>query len=183
MSNPSINRWGLNLFWYRFWYNDKINSLNINQDNLINRLILIYTHFGLLHNKNIFFNKYWFFNINKNTLINQNFYNMKYFRLIEYKNKVLNEYKSYKLRNKIKNLYYSKIWILRYQNWIVINFYCFQPLTTKHLKKNIKRKNLNFYLNNDVNNTFKSFTLLARYKFFLFYFFNTILKNKNYYKF
>ena len=78
MSNPSINRWGLNLFWYRFWYNDKINSLIINQDNIINKLILIYTHFGLLHNKNLFFNKYWFFNSSNIEFINQNDYNMKY---------------------------------------------------------------------------------------------------------
>ncbi len=178
MSNPSINRWGLNLFWYRFWYNDKINALTINQDNLINRLILLYTHFGLLHPKNLFFNKYWFFSSDIPSLSSQNEYNLKYFRLIEYKNKVLNEYKSYKIRNKIKNLYYSKIWILRYQKWIIVNFYCFQPLTSKTLKKKLRKKSLDFYLNESKNNP-----LLTRYRFFLFYFFNLSLKNKNYYKF
>ena len=178
MSNPSINRWGLNLFWYRFWYNDKTNALTINQDNLINRLILIYTHYGLLHFKNIFFNKFWFGNLTNLSFNSQNNYNLKYFRLIEYKNKVLNEYRSYKVRNKLKNLYYSKIWILRYQKWLIINFYCFQPLTNKSIKKNKKKKPLNFYLNKE-NNHF----LITRYKFFLFYFLNLFLKNKNYYKF
>ena len=178
MSNPSINRWGLNLFWYRFWYNDKINALTINQDNLINRLILIYTHFGLLHFKNIFLSKYWFTNLKTLTTISQNDYNLKYFRIVEYRNKVLNEYKSYKIRNKMKNLYYSKIWILRYQKWLIINFYCFQPLTSKNLKKNIKKRSLDFYLDETKNSS-----LTVRYKFFLFYFLNLFLKNKNYYKF
>lgn len=178
MSNPSINRWGLNLFWYRFWYNDKINALTINQDNLINRLILIYTHFGLLHFKNIFLSKYWFVNLKTLTTVSQNNYNLKYFRIVEYRNKVLNEYKTYKIRNKIKNLYYSKIWVLRYQKWLIVNFYCFQPLTSKYLKKNIKKKSLDFYLDDTKNSK-----LTLRYKFFLFYFLNLFLKNKNYYKF
>ena len=178
MSNPSINRWGLNLFWYRFWYNDKTNALVINQDNLINKLILIYTHYGLLCNKNIFFNKYWFIVNNKN-FSNQNDYNLKYFKLIEYKNKIINESKIYKMRNKVKNLYFSKIWILRYQKWLIINFYCFQPLTNKLKKKNLIKKNLDFYLNKNIDNKF----LIHRFRFFLFYFLNSFLKNKNYYKF
>jgi hypothetical protein len=59
MSNPSINRWGLNLFWYKYWFTDKNNALVIHQDNIINKLMLIYLHFGLFFTKNIFFNKYW----------------------------------------------------------------------------------------------------------------------------
>jgi hypothetical protein len=178
MSNPSINRWGLNLFWYRFWFNDKTNALTINQDNLINKLILIYTHFGLLHFKNVFFNKYWFSTLSNFNFTSQNQYNLKYFRLIEYKNKVLNEYKLYKIRNKIKNLYYSKIWILRYQKWLIVNFYCFQPFTNKNLSKISRKRSLNFYLNKT-----KNYYIINRYKFFLFYFLNLFLKNKNYYKF
>ena len=108
MSNPSINRWGLNLFWYNYWFNDKNNSIILHQDNLINKLILIYIHYGILTNKNIFLNKYWY-NFNLKTLKNyQDNYNLKYFRLVEYKNRVLNESKSYKIRNKIKNIYFNR---------------------------------------------------------------------------
>jgi hypothetical protein len=178
MSNPSINRWGLNLFWYRFWYNDKTNAININLDNLINKLILIYVHYGLLHNKNIFFNKYWFILFKDSLVINQNEYNLKYFHLVEYKNKVFNEYRSYKIRNKTKNLYYSKIWILRFQKWLIINFYCFQPVTKKSLKKNFFEKSFDLYLDSRKNNF-----MIKRYKFFLYYFLNYFLKNKHYYKF
>jgi len=141
MSNPSINRWGLNLFWYRFWYNDKKNSLIVNQDNLFNKLMLIYIHYGLLLPNNIFLNNYWFNISKKNNRSLIEDFSIKYFRIIEYKNKVLNEYKSYKIRNKLKNLYFSKIWILRYQNWLIINFYCFN-LYRKKLTKIIFTKNL-----------------------------------------
>jgi hypothetical protein len=180
MSNPSINRWGLNLFWYNYWFTDKNNSLTIHQDNLINKLILVYIHYGLLSTKNIFLNKYWYHVNLKNLQNNQDSYNLKYFRLVEYKNRVLNENKLYKIRNKIKNIYFSKIWILRYQKWLIVNFYCFQPLSNKLNKKSLKKKSFDFYLNtNRKNNQF----LIHRYKFFLTYFLNKHLQNANYYKF
>lgn len=179
MSNPSINRWGLNLFWYRFWYNDKNNALIIHQDDLINKLILIYIHYGLLYPKNLFINKFFFNNYKFNYLsFNENF-NLKYFRLVEYKNKVLNEQKSYKIRTKVKNLYFSKLWILRYQNWLIINFYCFQPITVKNYKKTTFKKNLNFYLPEKKNLNYK----INRFKILLFLIINTTFFKNNYYKF
>lgn len=179
MSNPSINRWGLNLFWYRFWYNDKINSLIIHQDDLINKLVLIYLHYGLLTPKNIYISKYWYLNFKINYSDFYDNFNLKYFRLIEYKNRVLNEYKTYKIRTKLKNLYFSKLWILRYQSWIVINFYCFQPLTSKIKKQLTNKKDLNFYLSTKKKNKFK----ISRFKTFIFYFLNNSLNKNFYYKF
>lgn len=180
MSNPSINRWGLNLFWYKYWFNDKNNSSLIHQDNLINKLILIYIHFGLLSSKNIFLNRYWYGTNLKLSNYNHNLYNLKYFRLIEYKNKVLNEFKSYKIRNKIKNIYFSKIWILRYQKWIIINFYCFQPLSLKLNKKTLKRKSFDFYI--DKKNKLQK-SLINRNKFFFSFYLTKYFQNKDYYKF
>lgn len=181
MSNPSINRWGLNLFWYRYWFTDKNKSNKFHQDNLINKLILIYIHYGLFASKNIFLNKYWY-NVNKKNLKNYNDrYNLKYFRLIEYKNRVLNESKSYKIRNKIKNIYFSKIWILSYQKWLIINFYAFQPISLKLNKKLLKRKSFSFYIDKKNNNNNKFYT--HRQKFFFLFFFNKFLSNNSYYKF
>lgn len=181
MSNPSINRWGLNLFWYRYWFNDKNNALIINQDNIINKLVLIYLHFGILFAKNIFLSKYWYDNDIINNNKNQyNIFNLKYFRLVEYKNKILKEYKLYRLRNKIKNLYHSKIWIMRYQKWFILNFYSFQPLPTKLNKKFIKRKSIDSYLKKKNYNWRYSF---YRHKFFLIYFLNNYLKDNNFYEF
>jgi len=180
MSNPSINRWGLNLFWYKYWFNDKNNSSVIHQDNLINKLLLIYIHYGLLHNKNIFLNKYWYFINSKSLKNHQDLYNLKYFRLVEYKNRIFKESKSYKIRNKIKNIYFSKMWILRYQKWLLVNFYCFQPMSFKINKKILKKKSLDFYID---KNTKTTKFLTYRQKFFLLFFLNKYFQNNDYYKF
>lgn len=180
MSNPSINRWGLNLFWYKYWFNDQNTSVGFHQDNLINKLVLIYIHYGLFSLKNIFLNKYWYNISLKSLKMYYDRYNLKYFRLIEYKNRVLNESKSYKIRNKIKNIYFSKIWILRYQKWLIINFYAFQPMSSKLNKKMLKKKSFDFYINKN-RKTIKF--LNYRQKFLLSFFLNKYFQNNDYYKF
>ncbi len=180
MSNPSINRWGKNLFWYRFWYTDKNNALVIHQDEVMNKLILLYIHYGLLYPQNIFVNKYWYFNTKINFQKSWDTFNTKYFRLIEYKNRIVNEYKSYKIRNKVKNLYFSKIWIMRYQNWLVLNFYCYQPLTTK-LKR--KKKFFNKELSMYTTTTSRTPLNIKRYKLFFFYSLINFFKTDTYYTF
>lgn len=176
LNNPEINRWGLNLFWYRFWFSDKVQSLNIQQDNLIDKLISIYVNYGLLHTGLLFYSKLW--NSNIGYFSNEN-YITKYFRNMQHKNKYFSEYKIYKIRNKIKNLYHSKLWILRYQNWLILNFYSFQP----QIRKNTKN-----LLNSSINLiTPQTFTFNRKYFFrlrLIFYFISSITLNcKKYYKF
>ncbi len=178
MSNPSINRWGLNLFWYNFWFNDKISSLLLQQDLIINKFIYNYIQFGLLHIKNIFLNKYWYNMYKINYLMLNNDDNLKYFRIIQYKNKILNQDKSYKIRNQIKNTYFSKIWILRFQNWIIINIYSFQPLTSKNKTLFKRSKETNFFLNSNKIKNYKN----NRIRFIYLYIYSKINKN-SYYKF
>lgn len=179
MSHPSINRWGLNLFWYRFWYNDKISALLNHQDVLIDKLIITYLQYGLLINKNFFFSKYWFIRQIKKNINFDYLQNTKYFRTVEYKNKVIDEYRTYKIRNKIKNLYFSKLWLFRYQNWLIVNFYCYQPLKKIQNTYNVKKKITNVFI-------FKKkikLSKIARYKILFFYTLTTVLTNFNYYKF
>lgn len=178
MSNPSINRWGLNLFWYNFWYNDKISSLIIQQDILLDKFVNIYLQFGFVYDKNIFINKHWFSNYNLPYFSINTESNLKYFRLVEYKNKIINQYKSYKIRNQIKNTYFSKLWILRFQNWLILNIYAFKPLITRNKKLIKKKKEINLYTNSLIKNNFK----INRLKFFFHYFFSKLNKNF-YYKF
>lgn len=138
MSNPLINRWGANLFWYNIWYSDKNSPLWIKQDYFINQLIYTYVNYGLLLKKNIFADSYWHFKKKINLLENQNEHNYKYVRMLDHKNKITGEVTQFSTRIKVKNLYYSKLWILKYQNWIVINLYGFQPIIKK--KKTKKKK-------------------------------------------
>lgn len=147
MSNPLINRWGSNLFWYSIWFTDKNSPLEIQQDFLINKLINTYIEYGLLAKKNIFLNTYWHFKKKIDLIEAQNSFNYKYVRMLEHKNKITTEITKFSTRLKSKNLYTSKIWILKYQNWIVVNFYAYQPVTKKRRIKKIK-KNISFPLEN-----------------------------------
>lgn len=180
MSNPSINRWGLNLFWYRFWYNDKINTLLYHQDSLFIKLLPLYFNYGVVTSRNILIKKYWYNNFLR---FDKHFYEnneTKCFRFVEYKNRIINEYRTYKLRIKFKNLYTSKIWIMRYQNWLIIVLSYYQPLT-KNKNKNFLTKKLidSFTYQNKINNK----NTFLRYKFLIFFYFNSIISDNFYYKF
>nr|QCU82628.1 ribosomal protein S3a [Pseudourostyla cristata] len=139
MSNPSINRWGLNLFWYKYWYSDKMYQLNIQQDHAFGWMVYTYLFFGTLFFKYVFINKYWFkkkFNFNFNGYLE---HNAKYFKYKEFKDLVTQELSIQKLRIKTSHIYYSRVWIFRYQQWLIINFYNYKPLI-KNKKHTIRSK-------------------------------------------
>lgn len=146
MSSPSINRWGLNLFWYRYWFADKNNAQIVHQGDLINRLILIYIHYGLVNPQNIFVSKYWYGSLTKQATSTRSDVSSKYFRIAEYRSKIATERRSHRVRIKLKNIYFSKIWILRYQNWLVINFYCFQPMKKRAVTRGVAVRKFDTHL-------------------------------------
>lgn len=121
VSNPCINRWGMNTFWYRFWYSDTNYSSNLNQDRNFTKLLNIYIYYGLSVPHNMFYSSYWY----KSTLKTLN--TPQYYRHISIKNKTLGFTSTYRLRNRTLDLYPMKLWVLKYDHWIIINFYWFQP--------------------------------------------------------
>jgi hypothetical protein len=155
LSNPSINRWGLNLFWYKIWYSDKNYAPSLHQDHILTKLIEIYLMYGILLNNNMFIHKFWYYYKFFKTKNYYNEHNIKYYRLMNFKSVAMNINSSYTVRIKIKNIYIMKIWLLRYHNWIIINFYCFQPPKKKFNKQYTStsmKKHLDFYLNKKRNN-------------------------------
>lgn len=128
ISNPAINRWGFNQFWRRFWYSDKNFNQKLQQDKIFNRLIYFYLHYGILPYPNIFVAKRWSLISYVNTIKLNPLLELKYFRTVYFKTDMLETPISYRLRIKLKNIYITKTWIFRYQNWLIINFYAFQPL-------------------------------------------------------
>lgn len=179
MSNPSINRWGMNLFWYNSWYTDKKKGLTIHLDFLINNLIQTYINFGLTQKKTFFLNKRWYFLTKTKLKEIEKITNVQYFQTMEYRSKATNENNLLRLRIQKKDLYNSKLWILRYQNWIIINLYLFQPIkTSKKNKKKINIRNINtsdLFLEK-APHIAKKFTFsLIRHKLLL----SLILANKN----
>lgn len=83
----------------------------IHLDYLINRLIYLYIFYGLFLNKAIFSNHYWYRSESHNEFIvnfKKNHYTA-YFRTMEFKNRLLNEISYFKIRNKRKHIYISKL--------------------------------------------------------------------------
>lgn len=182
MSNPGINRWGINLFWYNFWFKDKTRQINIHLDDLINELIYVYIKYGLYSDKSIFLSNYRFLDQKEVMDSYKEEHTLNYFRFGEFKDRVLEETILLKIRIGAKNIYHSKLWIMRYQKWLIINFYCFQPLKKKKIKKkkdNNSKKSLNFLM--EKNNI--SQKLFIKYRILFSLTLNSILIKKNYFSF
>ena len=184
LSHPSINRWGLNLFWYSFWYSDKNKDYNVHQDFFFNRLILIYINYGMLVEKDLFYSKYWY---DKNSIFFKK--RTKFLtkslpltvRYIQYKNKVNDELALVKLRIKKKNAHLTKLWILRFQNWIVINMYLIQPFKKNSTMK--KQKSDRIFEASIYSRKNFFYLTLIRSILYLKYLNSLQFKNTNYYHF
>jgi hypothetical protein len=177
MSNPSINRWGLNLFWYKMWFTDKLQQLYIQQDNIFEKLIYFYLYYGFRHPFNIFKHFFWHPSFLIDKAEHQTF-NQRYERVCSFEDKFLNETIDVTLRNKTRDFFSSKIWLLRYQRWILINFFTFQPIKKKFTNKNFRGKNFSSLTTEQLSyntNVIKRFKLLFLY--------SAYLANFNYYKF
>lgn len=134
VSNPVINRLGVNTFWYRFWYSDVSYSNNLKQDLIFSKLLNIYLYYGINLPNTLFFSNYWY----KSNL--QSINKVNYYRHFTFKNKILGIESAYRLRTKITDIYPMKLWLLRFNNWIIINFYWFQP-NKKKITFNKQQKN------------------------------------------
>lgn len=162
MSNPCINRWGLNTFWYRFWFSDTSYSNNLQQDQIFVKLLNIYFNYGIELPKSIFFSNYWF----HKTLKPSQF--PEYYRFSTFRNQTLGLHSSYRLRSGVTDVYPMRLWLFKYNNWVVINFYWFQPFKkrlSRKLGKSVKPREL-FRLesrrsNSDLTSTRRLKTLLS----------------------
>ena len=128
MSNPSVNRWGLNTFWHNFWYTDFQYSYNVQQDHIFTKLIHLFLFYGVNLTYNIFASSYWYAKQYSHLTINS------YQRWIHRKPNQFGEILKYSLRVEADSIFLMKIWILRYGKWVVINQYWFQPLKKRAFK-------------------------------------------------
>ncbi len=129
MSNPCINRWGMNTFWYSFWYSDNNYASNLKQDAAFNRLLHTFLFYGLNLPHNIFANLYWYAkNFKRNDF-------PIYFRWIEKFDKTLRIRTKYIIRNESDCIFPMRLWVLRYGSWLIINLYWFHPFKRKRKMK------------------------------------------------
>lgn len=145
MSNPCINRWGFNTFWYNFWINDWSYSHNLNQDRIFSKLLNLFLFYGINVTYNLFSSYYWYATVNYNLAL------PTYYRWISRRGEQFGEDISYKLRKEATCVFPMKLWILKYGNWVIFNQYWFYPL-----QKGQKNTQLNLVKHWDSVNTLPS---------------------------
>ncbi len=134
MSNPSINRWGVNTFWHNFWYSDNHYSYNVKQDNIFTKLLHIYLYNGINIPKYFWTNTYWYFN-NRHSLKLYTYKRIRVIKPLSDKEKV-----NCLARQTRDAAFFFKLWIYKYDNWIIINQLWFHPDKKKHKRKFFVRK-------------------------------------------
>jgi hypothetical protein len=138
---PYINKSGYSMFWNSMWDNKNNYSKFLQKDFFIKSFINYFLS-DFLQNQFIFKS-----NLNKIDFVNiKNNYNLNFLD----KNK--NYINLYLNNNYNLDIYNSKIWLFKYQNWIIIYFFIFSKINSYIFKKNIKFNKNNLYLYNYLNN-------------------------------
>ena len=132
MGNPISTRLGVNQFWYKHWYTDSSKSLELKQDDALEKLISFYLQYGLSFQTNPFVHEYWY---RKNTktvrVITQSRNNSRFFRRFFYTNDVLGIEHSYLIRNKTPEYFPMRTWVFKYAGWVIFSVQWFKPLKVK----------------------------------------------------
>lgn len=181
IKNPSLNRWGMNLLWYNFWFTDRNFHLNLQVDYFINTLIYTYVYFGLIKRTHPFHNMYFVKNYCKLKVVYAT-YNVNYYKSELFTNKVSGVREHYALRDRHEGLYNMKISIYRYQNWVLINFFSFKVIKTSRRRGDLDKWRLWEEPHFSFSRFFrKQKPALKRIKFIIYLFITSKMgKNNNY---
>lgn len=170
ISIPMSNKVGYSMFWGSMWDN-KINySRSLKEDIYLNKFIPLVFEDSISTKifKTINYNKLNLKSISK-------LYNLH----IKINNLNKNDFYKYILELNKVNFFKSKIWILKYQKWVVIYFFIYLPFFNTLKSKSFKNFDIKFDIKQ--NNLNKLYTLYKGVNFKLKYsykFFNNNI-NKN----
>ena len=132
IGSPVGTRLGINQFWYKHWYSDSCHSLNLRQDKSIEKLITLYLEYGLTFQSNPFIHEYWYRKNAKHVrVVLQNKLNVRFFRRFFYTNDSLGIEHSYLIRHKTPEFFPMRMWLFRYNGWLIISVQWFKPLKVK----------------------------------------------------
>lgn len=172
MSNPCINRWGLNSFWHHYWYSDSRYYLNLQQDNIILDLLNTYLKYGINMQNNHFVNPFWYKTSPSTYHIPST---LTYYRWLTVYNETLRMTSTYRLRLESEETFQTRINVLKFNSWYVLNLYWFQPdkdkkkLSKTARKKitttNIKLETTSFSSITKLTSTFKRLPSTLNYSF------------------
>ena len=140
MGNPVSTRLGVNQFWYKHWYNDRSNSLELKQDESLEKLITLYLQYGLSFQTNPFVHEYWYRkNLKSIRIVKQSKLNSRFFRRFFYTNDILGIEHSYLIRNRTPEYFPMRMWVMKYGGWVLFSVQWFKPLKTKSRNKSFSK--------------------------------------------
>lgn len=138
MSNPCINRWGLNAFWHNYWYSDSRYSLYLQQDKLFTTLVQLYLAYGTSYGSTFFRRAFWYKTATPTPQTKLEIY----YRWITTRGREAHEVATARLRLSTAENFQTRVSVLRLNSWFVINIYWFQPDKLKN--KRSKRTRVHY---------------------------------------
>ena len=157
MSNPCINRWGLNSVWHHYWYSDSRYSLNLQLDNSILTLLNIYLNYGSDFYTRMLWNSFWYKTSSWPKEVKQE----KYYRWLSVYNDVSMSTNNYPFRLASEERFTTRISVLKFNSWYIINLYWFQP--DKKKNKRLQQAKLSSFTSIQTEN-YRSLSTLAKTK-------------------
>lgn len=135
MGNPIITRLGTQQFWHNHWYSDTHMSANLQQDKLFENLLSLYLTYGLNIRENLFIHEYWYANNKRIKTLKLNYPKTKqsiFYRRYYYLNNVVGIEHNFLLRNTTAEYFPLKLWLFKYNNWVILNVTWFKPMKGKN---------------------------------------------------
>lgn len=123
MSNPCINRWGLNSVWHHYWYSDSRYYLNLQHDSIVLDLLNVYLNYGADFHTKMLWNPFWY----KTSVQPSKLSLSKYYRWLSVYNDVSMSTQNYPFRLSSEERFMTRISVLKFNSWYVVNLYWFQP--------------------------------------------------------
>jgi hypothetical protein len=135
MSNPTITRLGKTQMWYKNYYTDFSFKNNFNQINSFESLVNTFFIYGLYTYSNLNYKHLWYRNSSITNFKLPNKFHL-YFRKFFYAHTTLTIEHSYFTRIRTPEFFPLRLYILKYNNWLVISLQWFKP--SKVLKSRAK---------------------------------------------
>lgn len=130
MGNPVITRLGKTQFWYKNYTTDFQYALKLKTYKTFECLIKTYFSYGLINTNVLFFNNFWYKNVifkDKTMLISQK-KNILHYRKYYYSHQTLTIEHSYFKKLKTPEFFPLKLYLLNYNNWIILSVQWFKPV-------------------------------------------------------
>lgn len=121
ISNPVVNRLGVNVFWYNFWFSKNQYSYHLQKNKLILLLLQIYLKYGLDLPRNVYTDPYWF--NHQSASVNKT----NYYRWSLFFNELNKSQTRHRFRVNAGLFYKTRLVLLKYNRWLLVLTQWFEP--------------------------------------------------------